>query len=114
MALRTQIRFDRQITIRRATETQSSTGHPTKIWADVFTTYAQVDFGGQSGQSEKYEANREISVSRTNFTVRYGDSTNAVTVKDRVSYDGNEYDIEGINEPKGRRKYLKYYCKLRV
>lgn len=104
--------LDRVITFRAATETQSDTGFPVVSWSDSFTDFAAIDYSDTS--TESYQADRQIGVQRVNFLTRSNTNTQTVTNKNRIVLDGNEYDIEGITEPMGRGRFLKFHCKLRV
>lgn len=107
--------LDRPITFRRMTETQGSDGFPAPTWSDLATDFAAIDYSSEGSEgSEGYQADRQISVTRVNFTTRSHSVTTTITVKDRISYGGNEYDIESITEPMGRGRFLKFQCKLRV
>lgn len=104
--------LDRVIAFRSATETQSASGYPWTVWATAFTDYACIEYGGFVND-ESYQANAQIAETRVSFITRYNSNTSTVTTKYRIELDGNEYDIEGITEPMGRQRFLKFQCKLR-
>lgn len=103
--------LDRKITFRRVTETQSASGFPATAWSDLFDDFAALEFG--TSNKESYQANAQISELRTTFVTRWNSNTSTVTQKDRISFNGDEYDIEGITEPLGRRRFLFFQAKLR-
>lgn len=105
--------LDRKITFRQVTETQSASGYPWTVWADIFSDFAAIEYGGFVNQ-ENYQANVQTSEVRVSFITRWNSNTSTITQKHRIELDGNEYDIEGITEPMGRRRFLKFQCKLRV
>ncbi len=102
--------MDRKVTFRSATESQTDTGFPALTWSDAFSELAALDYGSTV---ENQEADRQIGVTRANFTTRKNSNTATVTNKYRLKYDEKEYDIEGITEPLGRGRFLKFHCKLR-
>lgn len=104
--------LDRRLTIRRVTETQSASGFPALSWADAFTDFCRVDFSDLGG-GESYEAERQTATTVAQFTVRQNSNTDTITKKDRVKYDGLEWDIERKTEQYGRGRFYRITAKLR-
>lgn len=105
--------LDRRITIQRYTATQDAFGGDTKTWVNLTTN-------SQEGGPEKFAAKytpvsdaERLSASQINatqmsrFVVRSSTVTRGVTPEDRVSFDGDFWDIHGIKETKeGRKRFL--------
>ncbi|MCK9497108.1 MAG: phage head closure protein [Dehalococcoidia bacterium] len=92
-------RLDRRITLQRFTATQDAYGEPIETWADYVTVWARVEpLRGR----ERFEAQREHAEVDTRFHLRYRDD---LTVEDRITYEGDLYDIEAILET-GRHEGL--------
>lgn len=110
--------LDTKIVFVAITETQSSTGHPTQSTSDVYEDFAAVEYSGgtMTGSTETYEADRQISMTGTLFWVRSSSASTAITVKHRIRHkqSGEIYDIEGITEPMGRGRFLRFQTKLRT
>lgn len=87
--------MDRRITFQRYTEAQNAMGEPIETWANLVsipTVWAKVEpvRGDESYTADKTEAEYD-----TRFTVRYRSD---LTVKDRIVYGGQDYDIHSIAE----------------
>lgn len=104
--------MDEIITFRSVTESQSSSGYPVTSWSDAFSDYASVEYWGGMN-IENYQAGAQVSDTRIAFITRYNSNTSTVTTKYRIEKDDKEYDIEAITEPLGRRRFLKFQCRLR-
>lgn len=98
-------RLDRKIIIQRFTTTQDAYGEPIETWVDHITTWANVL--PQTGR-EWFNSQRELSERAARFVFRFEDD---VTVKDRISYDGEYWDILNINEI-NRREGLEIVAKV--
>jgi SPP1 family predicted phage head-tail adaptor len=96
--------LDRRVGCRRLTEAQSNTGFPVQTWATAFTTFAKVY--ESEGGNEAEDAMRMQQQHNIKAIVRYNSQTSGMTAKDRLLYDGLEYDIENIAEVYGRKRFL--------
>ena len=85
-------RFTTTIDIERATETRSSIGEVVQSWNRIATVYGDVS---TPTASERYSANRELSLDTKTVTIRY---LSDLTQKDRLSIDGKKYDILSISD----------------
>src|SRR3546814_10196991 len=65
-------------------------GHGEKTWTDYCTEWAAVNFG--TGQERREAAQESASVSAT-FHVLRNSKTAALTVQDRISFEGAVWDI---------------------
>lgn len=91
-------KLDRRLTIRRLIETgRDAMNAPVRDWADVVTVWAQQR--PQRG-SERFAAAQLSGTAVMTFHIRYRDD---VTVKDRLVYEGREYEIVAPPREIGRR-----------
>src|SRR3546814_6494216 len=81
---------NRKIIIERFTATTDDYGHGEKTWTDYCTEWAAVNFG--TGQERREAAQESASVSAT-FHVLRNSKTAALTVQDRISFEGAVWDI---------------------
>lgn len=95
--------LDRTIVIQRATTTVDAYGVPQEAWATLATVRGH-----------------RVHMNREEFAAAYGQGSEAVTVfrirhldgltlADRLTCDGDTYDIKGI-EPLGRREAIELRC----
>lgn len=82
--------FDRLITVQRATATTDDYGGETATWATVEQTYAKVRFGLAG---EQRNAAQEGGLQAATFEVVPTAALSAVTLKDRIQFDGSDWDI---------------------
>ena len=95
--------LDRQIQFQRFTLTDDGFGS-VEAWAD----HGTLEWASKTDISdgEKWRA-QEVSASiSTRFMVRYSAFTRDITPKDRLTCEGFSYDISGIKEIDGRRRWL--------
>lgn len=91
-------KLDRRLTIRRYMETgRDAMNAPVHAWADVVTVWAQQR--PQRG-SERFAAAQLSGTAVMTFHIRYRAD---VTVKDRLVYEGREYEIVAPPREIGRR-----------
>lgn len=91
-------RRDRLVTLQHYTTTQDSYGGETQTWADLGTEWAAVFYG--KGDERRQAAMQEGEQAAT-FQVLSNIITRAVTLKDRIVLDGDNWNIVGI-APMGR------------
>lgn len=92
-------KLDRQITIERQTETVAASGAVSKTWAPVATVRAELV---QRNADEYLAGFGEADAGGAVFRIRY---LSGITTADRVTFDGEAYDIDEIVE-NGRRRAL--------
>lgn len=96
--------LDRRIVIQRYTAIQDAFGGDVHTWVDLTTISAKYT---PVSDAERMSAGQINAVSMARFVVRSSTVTRGVTPKDRISYDGNDWDIHGIKETKeGRKRFL--------
>jgi SPP1 family predicted phage head-tail adaptor len=86
-------KFDRLITLQRATVTTDDYGGETPTWADVEQAWARIRFGLAS---EQRQAAQQGGTQAATFEVVPTAALLAVTLKDRISFDGDAWDISEV------------------
>lgn len=82
------------ITFQRFTATTNDYGEEIQTWADLETAWAQVRFGtGQERRAAAQEGNEQAAT----FGVIGNPVTRALTVRDRINYLGEAWDIQALN-----------------
>jgi len=99
--------LDRRITIKQPGTTRDPDGGLAEGFTTVATVWAKMD--NRPGGKEQYTADKEISVSRTVWTIWHRSD---VTTKMIIEYDSKEYDIIRISEI-GRKSGLEILTELR-
>lgn len=100
--------LDERIVFQTATETVNGYGELVKTWTNTAEVWAKVEYR-TTGQNEVYAQATVREYRPVNFTTRY---TTDYTAKNRIVYQGENYDIENI-EHEGRGRFTKYICVLR-
>lgn len=85
--------FDRLITVQRATVTTDDYGGENSAWADTEKAYARVRFGLAA---EQRQAAQESGTQAATFEAVPTTALLAVTLKDRILFDGGEWDITEV------------------
>lgn len=87
------------VTFQRATTAEDDYGQPIETWADHATATARVRFGTAQ---EKREAAQESASQTATFECLRSTLIDQVTVKDRIVFDGSDWDITS-RDPLDRR-----------
>ncbi|GLT01802.1 hypothetical protein GCM10007897_32000 [Sphingobium jiangsuense] len=95
---------NRRIKFERFTETRDAYNEPVKVWSEHCREWAAVYFG--SG-SEQREAAQTQGAQAASFEVLSNSKTRAVTVMDRILFDGGVWDIRSI-APIGLNRGVKF------
>ncbi|MBL1438341.1 MAG: phage head closure protein [Rhodobacteraceae bacterium] len=104
-------KLDRRVQFRRYTEADDgySSG---QTWADhggaVYASKTDLSDG------EKSRAGETAAWITTRFVVRHSSFSSGITPKDRLVCAGVTYEISGIKEGKGRRRWLEITCGART
>ncbi len=93
--------MDREVTIQRSELQENKTSERVEVFTDLLTVWAAVEYP-ISRQDEQIADGLNLTTSPVNFTIRDTD----ITVKDRIVYDGENYDIINIAQI-GRNDRLK-------
>lgn len=99
-------KLDRRITIQGRSVTQSDSGQEVVSWTDVATVWAEEVT--QRG-IERFAVQQTVGHALTTFRIRWSTMVSVVTTKHRISFDGRDYDITDVREPK-RREFLEIDC----
>lgn len=99
-------RLDRRITIQGQSVSQSDSGQEIITWVDVATVWAAM-LPVRGG--ERYGTQQLVGTAVTTFSFRWSNATKVVTVEHRVVYDGREFDIVDVREPR-RREEIQIDC----
>ncbi len=104
-------KLDRRIVIERATHAQDASGQPIPTWNTLTTVWAsRVDMSDK----EQFQSGQELNTRVTRFMVRHTSDTKTVTAKDRISYEGDIYDILGVKETSdGRQRFIEVTANVR-
>lgn len=81
---------DSLVTFQRGTPTEDEHGGQTMSWATLTTAWARVRYG--TGQ-ERREAAQERASQAATFECEWSVTLSAVLVTDRISFDGDTWDI---------------------
>jgi len=93
--------MDREVKIQRRTLEENAFAERVEVFTDLLTVWAAVEYP-ISRQDEQIADGLNLTTSPVNFTIRDTD----ITVKDRIVYDGENYDIINIAQI-GRNDRLK-------
>jgi len=89
---------DRRVTIQRFTATKDEYGEDIETWADLGTRWTAIFYG--KGE-ERRQAAVEEGKQSASFVMLADSITKTISVRDRLSYAGDAWDIVGIS-PIGR------------
>lgn len=101
---------NRLITIERATTVQDEFGEPIETWATLLEVFAEAVPVSDGEKVAAAEVSATISM---RFRVLYSSTIADVNPKDRISFDGRDYDIWGVKEI-GRREGLEITAAARA
>ena len=89
--------MDRRIGIQRATLTANAYGERAETWATLATVWAEVQYKEGSGR-EAVQSDQVYSSQPVHFIIRYSSDVSDIRPSDRIKYNGNNYQIEGVQE----------------
>lgn len=92
-------KLDRRITIERKTETETPSGDVVKAWTPIVSVWAEII---QQTATEFFTGYGEAETGSVIFRIRF---VAHITTADRVTYNGNAYNLKEIKEL-GRRDAL--------
>lgn len=97
-------RLDRLLSIERNTPTTNDLNEEVDSWAEAFKTWAERK---DVSDGESVAAGVLGSSQMSRFVIRSDSLTRTITPKDRISYDGDLWNIKGVKETnRGRRRFL--------
>jgi len=92
--------LDRRITIQRATTTRNEFNEPIETWSDLATVWAERT---DASAAESYRAQEVGAEITARFKTSYSLLIASVNPRDRIFFDGHQYNITRVSEPKGTR-----------
>lgn len=87
--------LDRRITLERYGITYNADNEPIEGWAELGKRWASKE---DVSDGEKVRAAQVGASVSTRFRVRYDSLTSTLTATDRITYDGQTYEIQGTKE----------------
>ena len=103
-------RLDRRVELRRATTTANAFNEPIATWATLAKVWAEAK---PVLDAERQQAGQTLASKSYRFTIRYSTDVADLDPRDRVLFDGRDYDIAGVKEI-GRREFLEITANARA
>ena len=101
-------RYNVKITVQKQQMTSDEIGRQIESWNDHFTCHA---YCLSKSASESNEAGIIVDNGKADFTVRYCKKYSGInTTEYRIVFDGELYNIIGIDRMNYNRKEVKYIC----
>lgn len=104
-------RLDRRVSLLRASTLSTNDFNEAvttwRVLASVAANVVPVSDG------ERIRAGETLSSMMSRFTIRYSSTVADLDPRDRISYDGRQYDIRGVKEV-GRREFLEITAAARA
>lgn len=107
-------RLDRRISILRATVAADSFNEQVETWEIIATVWAQAT---PVMDAERQRAGETLASKSYRFIIRRSSQVASIDPRDRVTFDGRTYDIQGVKEldyPYPRRAYLEITATARA
>ena len=101
--------LNRVIELQRVTITRNGLGEGVETWATLATRKAQ---RSDVSAAESFRAQEVGAQLTTRFTIRYSGELATLNPRDRLLFDGRNYQITGVRE-KQRRRWLEVDCVAR-
>lgn len=96
-----------RITIQYPSPTQDATNDPVVSWRVLATVWADVR---PAGSQERLQRQADQVVAQVDQRVRMRYRSD-ITTQMRVKWGTRYFDIEGVNDPDGRRRELRLDCR---
>ena len=93
--------LDRRISILRATVAPNAFNEPVETWSTYATVWAA---RRDASASESYRAGEVGAQITTRFTIRWSPAVADVNPRDRIAFDGREYNITAVRNI-GRQRW---------
>ena len=101
-------KYNVKITVQRLNIVSDEIGRQIESWSDYFTCHA---YCSSKSASESNEAGIIVDNGKAEFTVRYCEKYSDINSTDyRIVFDGELYNIIGIDLMNYKRKEVKYIC----
>jgi SPP1 family predicted phage head-tail adaptor len=102
--------LDRRISILRATVAADGFNEQIQTWEEIATVWAHA---APVMDAEKQRAGETLASKSYRFTIRYSSDVADIDPRDRVTFDGRTYDVQGVKEI-GRREGLEITATARA
>lgn len=102
--------LDRRITLLRRASGTDAFNEASGAWATLATVWANAS---PVSDGERARAGETLSQMQIRFTVRWSATTSTVDPRDRLTFDGRTYDINGVKLV-GRNAYLEITATARA
>ena len=102
--------LDRRVTIIRRAAGVNAFNEPVDTWAPHITVWASMK---PISDGERLRAGETLAQTACRFVIRYSCGSAAVDPRDRLIFDGREYEINGCKEL-GRREYIEITATARA
>lgn len=93
--------LDRRIVVQRAALAANEFNEPIETWSTFATVWARK---ADATAGEAYRAQEVGAEITTRFTVRWSSDTATIDPRDRISFDGREYNIVAVRDI-GRQRW---------
>ena len=103
-------RLDRRITILRATVAADIFNEQVETWGTLAVVWAHA---APVMDAERQRAGETLASKSYRFTIRYSSDIADIDPRDRVTFDGRTYDVQGVKEI-GRREGLEITATARA
>lgn len=104
-------RLDRRVALRRATGgSVNDMNEPVEVWTTLATVWTNVV---PVMDGERLRAGETLAQMQSRFTIRYSSVVADLDPRDRLQYNGREYDINGLKEI-GRREFFEITATARA
>jgi SPP1 family predicted phage head-tail adaptor len=103
-------RLDRRISILRATPAADEFNEQVETWGTLAVVWAHAT---PVMDAERQRAGETLASKSYRFTIRYSSQVADVDPRDRVTFDGRTYDVQGVKEI-GRREGLEITATARA
>lgn len=103
-------RFDRRIALKRASTTMNGFNEPEYSWTTLATVWAAMT---PVNDGERMRAGETLANAQCRFVIRWSATAATVDPRDRLTFDGREFDINGVKQI-GRREYLEITATARA
>lgn len=102
--------MDRKIVLQRFTETRDAFNEPVKTWATLATRSASYE---PIRDGERFRASETAADASARFVIRYSATVADLNPKDRLTFNGDTYEIVNVKEI-GRREGIEITAAARA
>lgn len=102
--------LDRRIVLKRAAVAANAFNEPEYSWRVLATVWAAMT---PVKDAERVRAGETLANMQCRFVVRWSATTATVDPRDRITFDGRDFDINGVKEI-ARREFLEITATARA